>query len=67
MDVLETYLETWLKDDKGHYITDYLFPSSYAGSSKPIRRVSLARSIADCTPTETSRRPLRTFSGMPFT
>lgn len=46
--ILIDYLEEWLVDDEGGYITEYLFPNSFSGSvNLPLTRVSLGHSIAE--------------------
>lgn len=47
LEVLREYIDTWLLDDKGNYICEYLFPSSFVSSTEPMNRISLARSIAE--------------------
>lgn len=44
--VLEEYINTWLIDEKGNYVSEYLFPSSYAASTMPMNRSTLGNSIA---------------------
>ena len=44
--VLRFYIEEFLIDEEGNYITEYLFPSSYLElGDKPIGRTSLSKSI----------------------
>lgn len=46
--ILIDYIEDWLVDDEGEYITEYLFPNSYSLSfNKPMERASMGRAIAD--------------------
>lgn len=44
--VLEEYVNTWLIDENGKYVSEYLFPSSYAASTMPMNRNTLGNSIA---------------------
>lgn len=44
--VLEEYVNTWLIDEKGNYVSEYLFPSSYTASTQPMNRSTLGSSIA---------------------
>ena len=41
------YIDMWLIDDKHEYVSEYLFPSSFIDSNKPMNRSSLGHSIAD--------------------
>lgn len=44
--VLEEYINSWLIDENGNYVSEYLFPSSYADSTSPMNRSTLGNSIA---------------------
>ncbi len=45
--VLKRYIDEWLVDESGHYLTTFLFPSSYESSSSiPMTRQNMSRSIA---------------------
>ena len=44
---LKEYIEDYLVDETGHYVSPYLFPSSYeANSNLPITRQNMSRAIA---------------------
>ncbi len=44
--ILKEYIDEWLSDGNGGYVSMYLFPSSYADENRPMNRISLGRSIA---------------------
>ncbi len=45
--ILRDYIDDWLTDENGNYVSPYLFPSSYSDSSNyPMTRERLANSIA---------------------
>lgn len=45
--IIKDYIEDWLKDENGNYISKYLFPSSYLGaSSLPMTRQNMGRAIS---------------------
>ena len=45
--ILRTYIDEWLIGSDGTYLSEYLFPSSYAENSRPMSRVSMGRAIAN--------------------
>ncbi len=45
--ILKEYIEEWLTDDTGNYVSQFLFPSSYIGASNaPMTRQNMGRAIA---------------------
>lgn len=44
--ILKEYIDEWLTDEDGHYITEYLFPSVYTEDNTAISREALSKSIA---------------------
>lgn len=47
MKVLKEYVDLWLTDEKGNYISEFLFPSAYLNSEEKLNRVTLSQSLAD--------------------
>ena len=47
MKVLKEYVDLWLTDENGEYITEFLFPSAYLNSEEKLNRITLSKSIAD--------------------
>ncbi len=46
--ILKDYIEDWLTDENGSYVSTYLFPSSYSDASNyPMTRERMGRSIAE--------------------
>ena len=44
--ILQEYIDEWLSDGNGGYVSTYLFPSSYTDEDCPMSRISMGRSIA---------------------
>ncbi len=47
MKILKEYVDLWLTDENGNYISDFLFPSAYLDSDEKLNRVTLSKSLAD--------------------
>lgn len=45
--VLREYVDTWLTNDDGDYLCEYLFPSAFINAPEQMSRVTLGRSIAE--------------------
>ncbi|MBR5279282.1 MAG: site-specific integrase [Clostridia bacterium] len=45
--VLREYVDTWLTDDNGEFVCEYLFPCAFVNSPEQMNRVTLGRSIAE--------------------
>ncbi|HNW87849.1 MAG TPA: site-specific integrase [Candidatus Limiplasma sp.] len=46
--ILKDYIDEWLTDDDGNYITDVLFPSSFSFSvNQPMSRASMGHAISE--------------------
>lgn len=45
--ILREYIDEWLVDEDGSYLSDYLFPSAFLDCDKPMSRCSMGAAIAE--------------------